>query len=183
VCAPSRSHDQSPDRTPLGPQVTRAGIAPTARSTMTNPSRGNCDPVRVRAGLRVRGRARGLPRGREFSPLRFRAQPELTGLTRARSRSHLNVRRADGSCSTWSSHCRTRTLSASTLPARPRAPITDSACPTHTSDWYYRRDYICFVCDREWTHRESIPIEIAGLLFDNDQCWLRWRDGGTPGLT
>jgi hypothetical protein len=38
-------------------------------------------------------------------------------------------------------------------------------------------------CDRESTYRESIPIEIAGLLFHNDQCWLRWSNGGTPGLT
>jgi hypothetical protein len=26
-------------------------------------------------------------------------------------------------------------------------------------------------------------IEIAGLLFHSDKCWLRWRDGGAPGLT
>jgi hypothetical protein len=51
------------------------------------------------------------------------------------------------------------------------------------SDAYYALRYTWFGCDREWIYRESIPIEIAGLLFHNDECWLRWREGGTPGLT
>jgi len=51
------------------------------------------------------------------------------------------------------------------------------------SDACYAQRYICFGCDREWTYRESIPIEIAGLLFHNDQCFIAWRDGGAPGFT
>jgi hypothetical protein len=51
------------------------------------------------------------------------------------------------------------------------------------SDAYDAQRYVCFGSDREWTSREAIPIEIAGFLFHNDQCWLAWRDGDTPGLT
>jgi hypothetical protein len=36
------------------------------------------------------------------------------------------------------------------------------------TDDYYAQRYICFGCDREWTYREAIPIEIAGLLLHND---------------
>jgi len=51
------------------------------------------------------------------------------------------------------------------------------------SDSYYAQRDICFGCDREWTYRESIPIEIAGLLFHNDERWAPLAcDGATPGL-
>jgi hypothetical protein len=52
------------------------------------------------------------------------------------------------------------------------------------SDAYDAQRYVCLGCDREWTWRESNPIEIVGFLFHNDECWVpAARDGATPGLT
>jgi hypothetical protein len=43
------------------------------------------------------------------------------------------------------------------------------ATVTGVPDDYYSQRYFCFACDTEWTYRESIPVEVAGLLFHNDQ--------------